>query len=65
MTTDNPNERVTMRTLNDKLDIVEAKQRTEHVKTRALVVALTVAANAKALPLLLGVLGWHLSFPWS
>jgi hypothetical protein len=51
--------RVTMRTLNDKLAIIRAEQRTEHIKTRALVVILAVPSVAKALPYVLGYLGWH------
>ena len=60
-------ERVTMRTLNSKLEVQVANNRAEHWKTRLLVVGLTLASNSKALPVLFGYLGvhvrgWHL--PW-
>lgn len=58
MSPEDPNERVTMRTLNSKLEIAAANNRTEHIKTRALVVVLAVPSVAKAVPLVLGYLGW-------
>jgi len=51
-------ERVTMRTLNDKLATLRAEQKTEHIKTRALVVILATPGVAKAVPYVLGYLGW-------
>lgn len=54
--------RVTNRELDAKIEAVRQEQKAEHWKTRLIVVGLTVAANAKALPLLVGFLGWHL--PW-
>jgi len=57
-------ERVTMRTLNDRIALLDAKQRTEHVKTRALVVILAAPSVAKALPYVLGYLGWRVGQPW-
>ena len=56
------NERVTMRTLDQKLEVVNANQRAEHWKTRVIVIGLTIAANTPALPALTGVLfDWR---PW-
>ena len=51
-----------MRTLNQKIEVVNANQRTEHIKTRALVVVLAVPSVAKALPYVLGAIGVHV--PW-
>lgn len=53
-----PAERVTMRTLNYKLELLDARQKNEHLKTRAFVVLLTAPGWAKALPLIMGYLGW-------
>lgn len=50
---------VTMRTLNDRLELVRQEQRTEHIKTRALVVILAVPSVAKAVPYVLGAQGWN------
>ena len=50
-------ERVTMRTLNSKLALLRAEQKTEHIKTRAFVVILASPSVAKALPYVLGYLG--------
>lgn len=62
------NERVTMRTLSDGLDIVRAEQKTEHTKTRAMIVILSIPNVLRAIPFVLGavdafhvVFGW---FPW-
>ena len=60
----NTNGRVTMRTLDDKLALVRQEQKTEHIKTRALVVILATPSVARALPYVLGYLGWHISWPW-
>ena len=54
-------EPVTLRTLDDKLATVRAEQKTEHTKTRALVVILAAPSVAKALPFVLGFFWWH---PW-
>lgn len=52
-----------MRDLKGAVDLVRQEQRTEHVKTRALVVILAVPSIAKAVPYVLGhIAGWHL--PW-
>lgn len=56
--TNGSQERVTMRTLNSKLEVAAANSRAEHWKTRLLVIALTLAANSKAVPLLLNYAGW-------
>jgi hypothetical protein len=53
------NGRVTNGQLKDGLDLVRAEQKAEHTKTRALVVILAVPSVAKAVPLILGVFGWH------
>lgn len=63
--------RVTMRMLNDSLNLVRQEQKTEHAETRAamksedwktrlLVVILAAPNVAKALPYVLGYFGWHL-----
>lgn len=50
------------------LDVVVANNRTEHWRTRALLVGLTIAANSPALPKLVGALGfsfhWGQVWPW-
>ena len=50
-----------MRTLDDKLALVRQEQKTEHIKTRAIVLILAVPSVAKTLPYILGFFGWH---PW-
>jgi hypothetical protein len=52
-----------MRTLDDKLALLRAEQRTQHVITRALVVVLATPNVAKAVPYVLGAVGIHWS-PW-
>lgn len=52
------NGRVTMRTIDDKLALVRQEQKTEHVKTRALVVILAAPGVVKAIPYVLGGLAW-------
>lgn len=55
--------RVTVRSLNDKLALLRQEQKTEHVKTRALVVILFSASSiSKVAPYVLGFFGvrWHL-----
>ena len=53
-------ERVTMRTLNDGLNLVRQEQKTEHLKTRALVVILAIPNVARAVPYVLGAFGVHI-----
>jgi hypothetical protein len=50
-------ERVTMRTLNDRIDLVRAEQKSEHIKTRALVILLATPSVARAIPYILGAFG--------
>ena len=46
------------------LDVVVANNRTEHWKTRAILVGLTIAANSPALPALTGYLGLRMGWSW-
>lgn len=54
---------VLMRDLDERVEneakLIRAENKTEHVKTRALVVILAVPSVAKALPYVLGLIGWH------
>lgn len=53
------NGRVTNQHLQSELNLVRQEQRTEHTKTRALVIILSVPNIVKAVPFILGYFGWH------
>lgn len=55
------NGRVTNSQLKLELENVRQEQKTEHVKTRALVIILAAPSIVRAVPYVLGVFGWH---PW-
>lgn len=54
---------VTLGELDGKLDLVRQEQRTEHVKTRAIVAVTFGASVLKSIPYLAGALGVGFNWP--